>query len=64
LLIQGLYDRHQFVADAGANYALSMSGFKLEGAGVPVADMFLTNLELDPVIRKLLIENGYSITGR
>ena len=64
LQIQGLFDRHQFAPDVGANYSLSMSGFKLEGAGLPVAGMFLTNLELDPVIRNLLVENGYSIAVR
>ena len=62
--VQGTYARHQLGPEAGENYSLHMSGFKLEGAGLPSTGIFLTDLALDPVIRDLLIENGYNITVR
>ena len=60
--IQGDYARHSFDFDAGANYSLQMSGVKLEGAGFPETGLFLTNLEIDRVVRNLLLESGYQIT--
>lgn len=62
--IQGTYSRHTLSNDTGANYTLQMSGYKLEGAGFPVDGLFLTNLELDRIIRDILTENGYSITTK
>lgn len=62
--IQGAYAKHNIDFDAGANYSLQMSGIKLEGSGLPDSDLFLTNLEIDRVVRDLLLENGYRITGR
>ncbi|MBK5273480.1 MAG: LysM peptidoglycan-binding domain-containing protein [Desulfuromonadales bacterium] len=62
--INGTYASHRLGPVEGVNYSLRMSGFKLEGAGLPTAGIFLTNLEMDPVIRDLLTENGYSITVR
>ncbi|MBC8019246.1 MAG: peptidoglycan-binding protein LysM, partial [Verrucomicrobia bacterium] len=64
LRIQGAYAQHTLGHDTGANYSLRMSGYKLEGAGLPVGGLFLTDLELDRVIRDLLTENGYSITSK
>lgn len=61
--IQGAYSQYT-MGDTGANYSLLMSGYKLEGAGFPVGGLFLTNLELDHVIRDILTENGYSITTK
>jgi hypothetical protein len=62
--IKGTYSQHVLNTDVGTNYSLQMSGYKLEGAGVPVGGLFLTDLELDRVIRDLLVENGYSITSK
>lgn len=61
LRIPGTYAQHELSADKGVNYSLHMTGFKLESLDFPVAGVFLTNLELNPIIRDLLAENGYSI---
>jgi hypothetical protein len=62
--IQGSYSQNSFGRGYGANYSLHMSGYKLEGAGFPVGGIFLTNLELDRVIRDILADNGYIITSK
>jgi hypothetical protein len=62
--IKNTYAQHTLGRDSDANYSLQMSGYKLEGAGFPVGGLFLTNLELDRVIRDLLVENGYYITTK
>ena len=62
--IQGMYAQQTLSLDTGANYSLQMSGYKLEGAEFPVGGLFLTNLELNRVIRDILRENGYSITSK
>lgn len=61
LNIHGGYAQHKLWPDDASNYTLQMSGFKLEGSGVPGGSMFLTNLRMDRIIRDLLVENGYSI---
>jgi hypothetical protein len=58
------YAQHKLSSDDNVNYSLLMSGIRLEGAGVPHGGIFLTNLELDKIIRNLLTENGYSITTK
>lgn len=60
--IQGSYALYKLGLDAGANYSLQMSGFRLGDANVHSEEVFLTNLEFDHVIRDLLLESGYSIT--
>jgi len=60
--IHGAYARHKIDFDPGVNYSLQMSGFKLDGPGVPGKGLFLTNLEIDRVVRDLLIESGYQMT--
>lgn len=60
--IPAAYSRHKLDFDPEANYALQMSGFKLDGSGLPGSDLFLTNLEMDRVVRELLQESGYQIT--
>jgi len=59
--IQGTYARHKLGPDAGVNYSLQMSGFRIGDGDSPASDLFLTNLEFDRVIRDLLLENGYRI---
>lgn len=61
LQVTGNYARHVMVPDSGSNYSLRMSGFRLEGAGVPGGSLFLTNRPLDRIIRELLAENGYDV---
>lgn len=61
LHIQGGYAQHNIGPGKVSNYSLQMSGFKLEGTGVPGGSIFLTNLTLDRIIRDLLKENGYSV---
>jgi len=60
--INGAYEWQKIDFDADANYSLQMSGIRLEGSGLPEPGLFLTNLEIDGVIRNLLLENGYKIT--
>lgn len=55
------YAFHTLWPDNGSNYSLQMSGFRLEGAAVPGGALFLTNLQLDPVIRDLLSVNGFDV---
>lgn len=61
LHIQGGYAQHKLWPDDTSNYSLQMSGFNLEGTGIPGGSLFLTNLKLDPIVRDLLTENGYSV---
>jgi hypothetical protein len=44
-----------------AGYSLHMTGFKLENPDFPISGVFLTNLELNRVVRDLLSENGFNI---
>jgi len=60
--IQGTYSLHTLDQEDGVNYSLQLSGYKLEGAG-GAAGLFLTNLELDRVIRDIITANGYVITS-
>jgi hypothetical protein len=59
--IPAVYAQHKLSPETAANYSLQLSGFKLENPEFPAAGVFITNLELDPVIRDLLAENGYSV---
>jgi hypothetical protein len=61
LHIPGTYAQHKLSSDMEGSYSLHMTGFKLSGPDFPVTGVFLTNLELDRVIRDLLVESGYSI---
>ncbi|MFA7059332.1 MAG: LysM domain-containing protein [Pedobacter sp.] len=61
LRIQGGYAQHKLWSDDATNYSLQMSGFNLEGAGIPDGSLFLTNLPLDRIILDLLKENGYNV---
>ena len=64
LKIQGAYALQTLGHETDANYSLQMSGYKLEGAGLPIGGLFVTNLEIDRVIRDLLTGDGYSITSK
>jgi hypothetical protein len=62
--IKGTYAKHNLLQDSTANYSLQMTGFKLDDDGFPGGGLFLTNLEMDRIIRELLTENGYSIISK
>jgi hypothetical protein len=55
------YAQHEMRAANGSSYSLNISGFRLEGAAVPGGSLFLTDLRLDPIIRDLLLENGFDL---
>ena len=59
--IGGAYAQYRMWPVSGANCSLEMSGFKLEGAGIPGGSLFLTNLPLDRIVIDLLKDNGYSV---
>ena len=58
------YARHAMWPETDSNYSVSMSGFRLEGAGIPGGSLFLTNLRIDSIIRDLLVENGYDVRDK
>lgn len=62
LNIKSVHAKHAFEKDPLGNYSLQMSGYRLEGAGLPLEGVFITNLEIDRVIRDVLTENGYVIS--
>ncbi len=64
LHIPAAYAQHTFTPETGGNYTLQLSGFILENPEYPVGGVFLTNLELDRVIRDLLADNGYSVVTK
>jgi hypothetical protein len=55
------YSQHTMWPDNGSNYSLHMSGFRLAGADVPGGSLFLTDLQLDRIVRDLLTENGFDV---
>ncbi len=62
LNIKGTYAKHVFEPDPLANYSLQMSGYRIEGAGLPLNGVFITNLEFDNFFRDVFTENGYKIS--
>jgi len=61
LRLPSQYAQHAMWPETDSNYSVHMSGFRLEGAGVPGGSLFLTNLQIDRIIRDLLVENGYDV---
>ena len=55
------YTQHTMWPENGSNYSLHISGFRLAGANVPGGSLFLTNLQLDRIVRDLLRENGFDV---
>ncbi|MEI6206235.1 MAG: LysM domain-containing protein [Desulfuromonadales bacterium] len=62
--IKGTFAMYDLLQNSAASYSLQMSGFNLDDAELPDGGLFLTNIEMDRIIRDLLTENGYSINGR
>ena len=61
LQIPADYANHKMWPDTGSNYSMQMSGFRIEGQNIPGGSLFITDRPLDPVIRELLMENGYAV---
>jgi hypothetical protein len=64
LNITAAYSKHSLERDSGVHYSLYMSGYKLEGSGLPMSGVFVTNLEIDRTIKDILTEIGYSVTEK
>ena len=64
LKINAGYAQHKLGVDDNQSYFLQMSGFSLDGPGIPGGALFITNRNFDPIIRNLLSENGYTIKAR
>ncbi len=61
LQIPAEYANHKMWPEAGSNYSMQMSGFRLESQNIPGGSLFVTDRPLDPIIRELLKENGYAV---
>ena len=62
--LKGIFDRHNLLLSSTANYSLQISGFNLDDPSLPGGGLFMTNLEMNRVVRELLAENGYNIQTR
>lgn len=62
--VKGSFARHNLLQNRATNYSVQMSGFNLDDATLPGGGLFITNLEMDRIVRDLLTENGYSINGK
>ena len=62
--IKGSFAQHNLLQDDSSGYLLQMSGFKLDNASLSDGDLFLTDRTMNPVVRELLKENGFSINNR
>jgi hypothetical protein len=64
LRLRSRYAQHAMWPETNSSYSVRMSGFRLEGAGIPGGSLFLTNLQIDRIIRDLLVENGYDVRDK
>jgi LysM repeat protein len=62
--VKGSFAKHNLLQNRATNYALQMSGFSLDDASLSGGGVFLTNLEMDRIVKELLTENGYSINDK
>ena len=62
--IKGSFAQHTLLQEGAAGYSLQMSGFKLNDSLLPGGAFFLTDRAMDPIVRDLLIENGFALTNR
>ncbi len=60
LKLPGTFNRHTLISGDGSRYSLQMSGFRLDDPSLPGGGTFITNLEMDKIVRALLTENGYT----
>ncbi|MBT1071039.1 LysM peptidoglycan-binding domain-containing protein [Pelotalea chapellei] len=59
--IRGSFVQNALLSRKDLNYSLQVSGFKMEGDDIPGGSLFLTDLELNQVVRDMLRENGYQV---
>lgn len=64
LNIKGDYALHILSPGDDQHFSLRMSGYRMEGEGLPSGGVFITDLEVDDIIREALLEMGYVITSR
>lgn len=64
LKVKGLYAQHNLIQDENAGYSLQMSGYKLDDVMLPGGGSFLTDRTIDPVIRNIFLEHGFTIHSR
>ena len=62
--IKGSFAQHNLLQDDSSGYSLQMSGFKLDNANLSGEDLFLTDRPMNPVVRELLKESGFTINNR
>lgn len=56
--LAGTYGFHKLWPEEDAGYSLQMSGIMIDGAGASGESLFLTNREIDRIIRDISAENG------
>ena len=61
LNLHGNFARHSLLSGEDVNYAVEMSGFKIEGDDIPGGSLFLTDVQLDRVVYDILRENGFKV---
>lgn len=61
LNLHGSFAQHSLLSGEDVNYAVEMSGFKVEGDDIPGGSLFLTDVPLDRVVYDILRENGFKV---
>lgn len=56
--LSGTYGFQKLWPEEDAGYSLQMSGIMIDGAGASGESLFLTNREIDRIIRDISVENG------
>lgn len=59
--LSGTYGFHKLWPEEDTRYSLQMSGVMIDGAGVAGESLFLTNREIDRIIKDISVENGYIV---
>lgn len=59
--LTGKYGFHSLWPEEGAGYSLQMSGIMVDGAGAAGESLFLTDREIDRIIKDISIENGFIV---
>ena len=59
--LTGTYGFHKLWPEEGAGYSLQMSGVMIDGAGAAGESLFLTNRDIDRIIKDISIENGFIV---
>lgn len=64
LHIQSEFAQHSFGSEFNSNYSVTISGYKLFGQGLPDGGLFVTDLQVDPLIREVLSGSGYTVSSK